>query len=111
MSSTPPSDAAPPRPPAGQDQTQYLLGQIHAMVNQLREGQQLADAKLDKLEERMDKSDEKLGARIDKIDDRLRAVETRSAVFGAVSGGAMGVGIALLTEGLKQWLKRGGGTP
>lgn len=107
-----PTSADPPRagPPA-QDQTQYLLGQIHAMVHQLREGQKVADAKLDKLEERMDKSDERLGERIDKIDDRLRTVETRSAVFGAVSGGAMGVGIALLTEGLKQWLKRGGPTP
>ena len=47
--------------------------------------------------------------RLDQIDARLRAVEQKAAVTGAVSGGAMSVGVTLLVEGLRQWLLGGGG--
>lgn len=50
------------------------------------------------------------GVQIGSIDQRLRTVEQKAAVTGAISGGAMSIGIALVIEGMKQWLaSRGGG--
>lgn len=95
MSTTPPTPM-----PHDSSATQYLLGQIHSMVVALKEGQDLQNQRFDKLDSRMDT-----------MDGRLRAVEQRTAVVGAVSGGAMGVGMALLVEALKQWVKRGGPSP
>ena len=76
-----------------ENQQMYLLGQIHSMVQSLKDGQELTNQ------------------RLDKMDDRLRSVEQRSAAVGAVSGGAMAIGVALIVEGMKQWLKRGGPSP
>lgn len=42
-----------------------------------------------------------LPGRIEKIDDRLRKVEIRAALNGAVAGGIVGVGIALLQAKIK----------
>ena len=67
----------------------FLLGQIHGLVKDLKEGQAVTNS------------------RLDKMDDRLRVVEQRSAAVGAVSGGAMAIGVALIVEGLKQWVGRG----
>lgn len=57
------------------------------------------DGKLDGLQRHLVAQD----ARLDNIDNRLRAVEQKAAVAGAVSGGVMSVGVALLIEGLKSW--------
>lgn len=76
-----------------ESQQMYLLGQIHSMVQSLKDGQELTNQ------------------RLDRMDDRLRSVEQRSAAVGAVSGGAMAIGVALIVEGMKQWLKRGGPSP
>lgn len=76
-----------------ENQQLFLLGQIHSMVESLKAGQDLTNQ------------------RLDKMDERLRSVEQRSAAVGAVSGGAMAIGVALIVEGMKQWLKRGGPTP
>lgn len=76
-----------------ENQQLYLLGQIHAMVQSLKDGQEVTNS------------------RLDKMDERLRTVEQRSAAVGAVSGGAMAIGVALIVEGMKQWVKRGGPTP
>lgn len=62
------------------------------------------DGKIDHISRHLTQQD----VRLDKIDERLRAVEQKAAVTGAVSGGAMSVGVALLIEGIKQWLTRGG---
>lgn len=80
------------------EQQTQLLGEIHGMVKAMKETQ-----------ERQADALEKVHGRIDKIDDRLRVVEQRSAAVGAVSGGAMAIGVALIIEGLKQWV--GKGTP
>lgn len=88
--------ATPPAPAPMSQSDAYLLGQIHQIVVGLRDGQAEQNKKIDKL-----------GERIDGIDGRLRVVEQRSAVVGAVSGGAMGVGVALIVEGLKYWIKGG----
>lgn len=77
-----------------------LLGEIKGIVEGLRDGQAKQDKRFDGLDNR-----------IDGLDTRLRAVEVRSAAFGAVSGGVMGIGMALLVEGLKEWLRRGPGGP
>lgn len=76
-----------------ENQQLFLLGQIHSMVESLKAGQDLENQ------------------RLDKMDERLRSVEQRSAAVGAVSGGAMAIGVALIVEGMKQWLKRGGPSP
>lgn len=62
------------------------------------------DGKLDGIVEHLNRQDE----RLDKIDERLRTVEQKAAVIGAMSGGAMSLGVALIAEGIKQWLGRGG---
>lgn len=42
------------------------------------------------------------------IDSRLRTVEQKAAVNGAVSGGVVSVGMALIIEVARQWVGRGG---
>ncbi len=62
--------------------------------------------KLDGVTEHLKRQD----TRMETIDGRLRTVEQRAAVAGAISGGAMSVGLALVIEGLKQWVAiKGGG--
>ena len=73
-----------------------LLGQIHGLVQALKDGQ-------DRQNRRMDGFD----TRFDGLDGRLRQVEQRAAVYGAASGGAMAVGTALLGEAIKQWFRNG----
>ncbi|MDP3612695.1 MAG: hypothetical protein Q8R98_12645, partial [Rubrivivax sp.] len=43
------------------------------------------------------------GELLQSIDTRLRTQEQKAAAAGAVSGGVVSVGIALLIEGLKNW--------
>lgn len=94
--------STPPAPQPQPDRTSelLLLGQIHGLVQGLKDGQDKQTERLDRIEGRMDT-----------IDGRLRTVEQKAAVSGAISGGAMGIGVALLVEGLKQWMKRGGPSP
>lgn len=86
------------------DRTQelLLLGQIHGMVQGLKDGQEAANRRIDQMSNRMNE-------RLDGIDGRLRQVEQKAAVAGAVSGGAMAVGTALIIEGIKTWLHGGMG--
>lgn len=63
------------------------------------------DGKLDGITEHLNKQD----VRLDGIEERLRAVEQKAAVTGAISGGAISVGLALIIEGAKQWMARGSG--
>lgn len=77
-----------------------LLGQIHGLVQALKDGQDLQNRRMDGFDQRFDQ-----------LDERLRAVEQKAAVVGAVSGGAMAIGTALIVEGIKHWLGRGGPTP
>lgn len=74
-----------------EDQHLVLLGQIKGIVEGLQAGQQTQSDKLDAL------------------DSRLRSVERQAVVSGGVSGGVIAVGMALVTEGMKQFLHRGGG--
>lgn len=75
-----------------------LLGEIKGIVEGLSEGQGEQNRRFDSLD-----------TRINGLDGRLRAVEVRSATYGAISGGVMGIGMALLVEGLKEWLRRSPG--
>ena len=79
-----------------------MLGQIHGLVQSIREGQELQNRRMDRMEERMDEHYKGL-------DDRLREVEKKAAVAGAVSGGAVAVGTALVVEGIRQFMRGGGG--
>jgi hypothetical protein len=85
----------------GRTQELLLLGQIHGLVQALKDGQDLQHRRMDQLEEKVDN-------RFDGIDTRLRMVEQKAAVVGAASGGAMALGTALIVEGIKHWLSRGG---
>lgn len=58
------------------------------------------DGKLDGVQDHLHRQDK----RLDGIDERLRVVEQKAAITGAVSGGAMSIGMALIIEGLKHWL-------
>lgn len=58
------------------------------------------DGKLDGVQSHLHRQDK----RLDTIDERLRTVEQKAAVTGAISGGAISIGIALVIEGGKQWL-------
>jgi hypothetical protein len=79
-----------------------LLGQIHGLVQSLRDGQEQQNTRMDRMEKRMEEH-------YNGLDARLREVEKRAAVAGAVSGGAVAVGTALVVEGIKQFLRGGSG--
>jgi hypothetical protein len=79
-----------------------LLGQIHGLVQSLRDGQEQQNTRMDRMEKRM-------GEHYNGLDARLREVEKKAAVAGAVSGGAVAVGTALVVEGIKQFLRGGSG--
>jgi hypothetical protein len=81
----------------GRTQELLLLGQIHGLVQSLKDGQDLTNRRIDAL-----------ANRFDSLDGRLRNVEQKAAVIGAASGGAMALGTALIVEGIKHWLGRGG---
>jgi hypothetical protein len=74
-----------------------LLGEIKGIVQGLRDGQAAQDRRMANIE-----------TAATSMDARLRKVEVRSATFGAVSGGVMGVGMALLVEVLKDSVRRAG---
>ena len=62
------------------------------------------DGKIDDISKHLSRQD----GRLDAIDDRLRVVEQKAAMTGAMSGGAISIGIALIIEGAKSWLARQG---
>lgn len=78
-----------------------LLGQIHGMVQALQQGQGLQNQRMDRMEKRMEEH-------YTGLDSRLREVEKKAAVAGALSGGAVAVGTALVVEGLKTFMRGGG---
>lgn len=78
-----------------------MLGQIHGLVQSIREGQDLQNKRMDRIEQRMEEHYKGL-------DERLREVEKKAAVAGAVSGGAVAVGTALVVEGIRQFMRGGG---
>jgi hypothetical protein len=75
-----------------------LLGRIDGKLDGIK-------GHLNQQDVRMDRQDEN----IQKLDERVRGLEQRAAVAGAISGGAISVGIALIIEGGRQWLKGKGG--
>jgi hypothetical protein len=77
-----------------------LLGQIHGIVQSLKDGQDAQARRIEAFEKKVDE-------RFDGMDARLRLVEQKAAVVGAASGGAMAIGTALIIEGLKHWIGRG----
>ncbi len=72
------------------DQQLLLLGKIDGKVDGLVEADKV---QLDMLQ---------------KMDARLRTVEQQAKVNGAVSGGIVSVGMALIIEAGRQWIGRGG---
>ena len=72
------------------DQQLLMLGEIKGLVESLKTGQN------------------QTMERLDRMDDRLRKVEQRAAVNGAVSGGIMGVGMALIVETARNWMRSTG---
>lgn len=75
----------------------YMLGEIKGLIAGLKEQMQATEKRFDGLD-----------IKLDRVDERLRAVEKKAAVIGAVSGGVMSVGMALITEGIHQFLGRSG---
>lgn len=71
-----------------------LLGQIKGQLSQVIENQK---ENKEELNDRFDKTDAKLAT----FDERIRSIEQKSATYGAVSGGIVAVGMALVIEKLK----------
>jgi hypothetical protein len=92
-----------------------LLGEIKGIVQGLKGAQEQHTRELQQLRTEQAANigllRTEVNGRFERIDERLRAQEQRSAVIGAASGGAMSIGVALIVEGIRQWLKRGGTTP
>lgn len=86
-----------------------LLGEIKGIVQGLKEGQDAQAKRMDDMQAHNDRRMDALQASVNGLDGRLRTVEQKSAVIGAVSGGAMSIGVALIIEGLKQWATSRGG--
>lgn len=63
---------------------------------------------LGRQDKRIDALDAKMDERHKELDKRLRVVEQKAAVTGALGGTAASIGVALIVEGVKQWLTRGG---
>lgn len=63
------------------------------------------DGKLDGISKHLSDQDK----RLDGIEERLRTVEQKAAVTGAISGGAISVGLALIIESAKHYMKGKGG--
>lgn len=59
-------------------------------------------------DKRMDALDAKIDSNHKELDGRLRSVEQKAAVVGAVGGTAAGLGVALIVEGFRSWLRGGG---
>ena len=78
-----------------------LLGKIDGKLDGITAHLSRQDQRIQELDERVDK-------RLNSIDDRLREVEKKAAVAGAVSGGAVAVGTALIVEGIKTYFRGGG---
>lgn len=77
-----------------------LLGQIHGLVQSLKDGQDLQNRRMDRMEQRME-------AHYNGLDARLREVEKKAAVAGALSGGMVAVGTALAVEAVRYFLPPG----
>ena len=86
---------------AGRQQELLLLGQIHGLVQSLKDGQNQQNVRMDRMEQRMEEH-------YTGLDTRLREVEKKAAVAGALSGGAVAVGTALVVEGIKQFIRGNG---
>lgn len=63
---------------------------------------------LDRQDKRIDALDAKMETHHKELDKRLRVVEQRAAVTGAIGGTAASIGVALIVEGVKNWLRGGG---
>lgn len=102
-------------PSPSRTQELLLLGQIHGLVQALKTGQDVQNTRISDLDKKLDSRIDDLEAKIDVrlvgIDARLRHVEQRAAVAGALSGGAMAIGTALIIEGIKTYIGHGGPTP
>lgn len=79
-----------------------LLGKIDGKLDGI-------GAQLTRQDKRIDELDNRIDERLNAIDGRLREVEKKAAVAGALSGGAVAVGTALIVEGIKSWLRGGAG--
>lgn len=89
-----------------------LLGKIDGKLDGITAHLGRQDQRMDNMErqqsERMDKLEANMAAQNKALDTRLRKVEQRAAVYGAFSGSAVSIGVALVIEGAKQYLRGGG---
>lgn len=90
-----------------------MLGRMDGKLDGIAARQNQQDSAIKDLGNRVDTGMQRLDSKIDKnhteLDQRLRDVEKKSAVVGAVGGSAAGIGVALLVEGIKTWLRGGNG--
>lgn len=88
-------------PPMNTDES-LLLGRMDGKLDGISNH-------LGHIDKRINELDVRMNGRLDAMDDRLRDVEKKAAVAGAFSGTAVSIGMALIIEGVKQWLRGGNG--
>ena len=93
-----------------------LLGEIKGRLDSVVQGQSAENERLALIENRLAQVDvianeiaavkshqAEHTAKLSGLDSRLRTVEVRSGVYGAVGGGAVALGVALIVERLRAW--------
>ena len=85
-----------------------IAAHLERQDKRLQELDGRVEARFNRTDRRIAELDERVDNRLNGIDARLREVEKKAAVAGAVSGGAVAVGTALVVEGIKQFMRGGG---
>lgn len=89
-----------------------LIGQIarqdQRMTHLEKKQDQGFEALRQDLRESLKTLEAKMEAQHKELDGRLRKVEQKAAVVGAVGGTAAGVGVAIMIEIFRSWLRGGG---
>ncbi|RMX19000.1 hypothetical protein EBQ34_01195 [Vandammella animalimorsus] len=84
-----------------------ITSHLNRQDKRLAELDQKVDVGLHRLDDKIESNHVATRAQIAELDKRLRDVEKKSAVVGAVGGSAAGVGVALIVEAAKNWLRGG----
>lgn len=86
-----------------------LLGEISGKIDGIGKHLAQQDVRMDRQESAIRDLAERQDNNHKELEARVRTLEQRAAVAGAISGGAVSIGVALLIEKAKAWMASGGG--
>lgn len=85
-----------------------LLGEISGKIDGIGKHLAQQDVRMDRQETAIKDLADRQDANHKNLEARVRTLEQRAAVAGAISGGAVSIGVALIIEKAKSWLTTGG---